>query len=198
MREVVDRAEANRRFADDPLKLERISELGDDEVISIYTDGPFHRPLPRAARPAHRPAQALQAAARRRARTGAATSAARCCSGSTARRSSRRKTSTPTSTGSRRRGSATTAGWARSSTCSCSIPRRRAPRSGPSGAPRSTTCSTTTCGSCSADGLPRDQDAAALQQAAVGDSRATGASTGRTCSSCSTRRRGSTTSRSSR
>ncbi len=40
-REVVDRAEANRRFADDPLKLERISELGDDEVISVYTDGPF-------------------------------------------------------------------------------------------------------------------------------------------------------------
>jgi len=41
VREVVDRAEANRRFADDPLKLERISELGDAEVISIYTDGPF-------------------------------------------------------------------------------------------------------------------------------------------------------------
>ena len=40
-REVVDRTEANRRFADDPLKLERISELGDDEVISVYTDGPF-------------------------------------------------------------------------------------------------------------------------------------------------------------
>ena len=40
-REVVDRAEANRRFADDPLKLERISELGDDETISVYTDGPF-------------------------------------------------------------------------------------------------------------------------------------------------------------
>lgn len=40
-REVVDRAEANRRFADDPLKLERISELGDDETITIYTDGPF-------------------------------------------------------------------------------------------------------------------------------------------------------------
>jgi threonyl-tRNA synthetase len=40
-REVVDRAEAKRRFADDPLKLERISELGDDEVISVYTDGPF-------------------------------------------------------------------------------------------------------------------------------------------------------------
>jgi threonyl-tRNA synthetase len=40
-REVVDRPEANRRFADDPLKLERISELGDDETITVYTDGPF-------------------------------------------------------------------------------------------------------------------------------------------------------------
>jgi threonyl-tRNA synthetase len=41
VREVVDRAAANRRFADDPLKLERISELGDDETITVYTDGPF-------------------------------------------------------------------------------------------------------------------------------------------------------------
>src|SRR6185295_12453732 len=41
VREVVDRAEANRRFADDPLKLERIAELGDNEIITIYTDGPF-------------------------------------------------------------------------------------------------------------------------------------------------------------
>ena len=40
-REVVDRTEANRRFADDPLKLERISELGPDETITVYTDGPF-------------------------------------------------------------------------------------------------------------------------------------------------------------
>ncbi|MFN2316209.1 MAG: threonine--tRNA ligase [Gemmatimonadales bacterium] len=40
-REVVDRDEANRRFADDPLKLERISELGEGETITIYTDGPF-------------------------------------------------------------------------------------------------------------------------------------------------------------
>jgi threonyl-tRNA synthetase len=40
-REVVDRSEARRRFADDPLKLERISELGDDETITVYTDGPF-------------------------------------------------------------------------------------------------------------------------------------------------------------
>jgi len=41
VREVVDRREANRRFADDPLKLERIAELRDDEIISVYTDGPF-------------------------------------------------------------------------------------------------------------------------------------------------------------
>jgi threonyl-tRNA synthetase len=41
LREEVDRAQANQRFADDPLKLERISELGDDETISVYTDGPF-------------------------------------------------------------------------------------------------------------------------------------------------------------
>ena len=41
VREEVDRGEAQRRFVDDPLKLERLSELGDDEVISVYTDGPF-------------------------------------------------------------------------------------------------------------------------------------------------------------
>lgn len=41
VREEVSRAEAMQRFADDPLKLERLSELSDDEVISTYTDGPF-------------------------------------------------------------------------------------------------------------------------------------------------------------
>ena len=41
VREEVNRADAERRFADDPLKLERLAELGDDEVISVYTDGPF-------------------------------------------------------------------------------------------------------------------------------------------------------------
>lgn len=40
-REVVSRGEANQRFKDDPLKLERISDLGDGETISVYTDGPF-------------------------------------------------------------------------------------------------------------------------------------------------------------
>jgi threonyl-tRNA synthetase len=41
VREEVDRKEALKRFADDPLKLERIADLGADEIISTYTDGPF-------------------------------------------------------------------------------------------------------------------------------------------------------------
>jgi threonyl-tRNA synthetase len=41
VREEVTRAEAERRFADDPLKLERIADLGPHETISVYTDGPF-------------------------------------------------------------------------------------------------------------------------------------------------------------
>ena len=40
-RQVVDKAEARRLFADDPLKLERLEELGDDEVISVYRNGEF-------------------------------------------------------------------------------------------------------------------------------------------------------------
>jgi threonyl-tRNA synthetase len=40
-REEVSRAEALSRFKDDPLKVERIGDLGDDEIISVYTDGPF-------------------------------------------------------------------------------------------------------------------------------------------------------------
>jgi threonyl-tRNA synthetase len=41
VREEVDRAEAERRFAGDPLKLERLAEIGDGETISVYRDGPF-------------------------------------------------------------------------------------------------------------------------------------------------------------
>ncbi len=41
LREEVDRKDARKRFKDDPLKLERLEELGDDETISVYTDGPF-------------------------------------------------------------------------------------------------------------------------------------------------------------
>jgi threonyl-tRNA synthetase len=40
-RRVVSKEEARQLFADDPLKLERLEELGDDEVISIYRNGPF-------------------------------------------------------------------------------------------------------------------------------------------------------------
>jgi threonyl-tRNA synthetase len=40
-REEVTRDQALERFADDPLKLERIADLPPEEVISTYTDGPF-------------------------------------------------------------------------------------------------------------------------------------------------------------
>lgn len=41
VREEVSQSEARKRFSDDPLKLERLSEFSDDEIISTYTDGPF-------------------------------------------------------------------------------------------------------------------------------------------------------------
>src|SRR5690348_3865288 len=41
VRAEVSRREAQKVFADDPLKLERLSELREDEEISTYTDGPF-------------------------------------------------------------------------------------------------------------------------------------------------------------
>ncbi|MFQ6045017.1 MAG: threonine--tRNA ligase [Gemmatimonadales bacterium] len=41
VREVLEREEAERRFRDDPLKLERLAEIGDDEVITAYSDGEF-------------------------------------------------------------------------------------------------------------------------------------------------------------
>lgn len=42
VREEVTLEEAKQRFADDPLKLERLADFdGTDEVISTYTDGPF-------------------------------------------------------------------------------------------------------------------------------------------------------------
>jgi threonyl-tRNA synthetase len=40
-RQVVDKAQARVLFGDDPLKLERLEELGDDEVITVYRNGPF-------------------------------------------------------------------------------------------------------------------------------------------------------------
>src|SRR6266566_1366308 len=41
VREEVSQPEARKRFSDDPLKLERLGEFSDDEIISTYTDGPF-------------------------------------------------------------------------------------------------------------------------------------------------------------
>jgi len=41
IRAEVSQADAREKFADDPLKLERLSEFSDDEIISTYTDGPF-------------------------------------------------------------------------------------------------------------------------------------------------------------
>src|SRR5690348_10878905 len=41
VRAEVSRVEAQKVFVDDPLKLERLSEFSDDEIISTYTDGPF-------------------------------------------------------------------------------------------------------------------------------------------------------------
>src|SRR5258708_38711321 len=41
VREEVSSSEARKRFSDDPLKLERLSEFSADEIISTYTDGPF-------------------------------------------------------------------------------------------------------------------------------------------------------------
>src|SRR5687767_588006 len=41
VRDELSKEDAKKKFADDPLKLERLEELRDDEVISAYTDGPF-------------------------------------------------------------------------------------------------------------------------------------------------------------
>ena len=40
-RSQVTKAEARDLFSDDPLKLERLEEFDDDEVITVYRDGPF-------------------------------------------------------------------------------------------------------------------------------------------------------------
>jgi threonyl-tRNA synthetase len=37
----VTKEEARELFSDDPLKLERLEEFGEDEVITVYQDGPF-------------------------------------------------------------------------------------------------------------------------------------------------------------
>ena len=41
IRAEVNQSEAREKFSDDPLKLERLSEFSENEIISTYTDGPF-------------------------------------------------------------------------------------------------------------------------------------------------------------
>ncbi len=41
IRAEVNQADARKKFADDPLKLERLAEFDENEIISTYTDGPF-------------------------------------------------------------------------------------------------------------------------------------------------------------
>jgi threonyl-tRNA synthetase len=41
VRDEVSKQDAAARFSDDPLKLERLAEFPDDEIISTYADGPF-------------------------------------------------------------------------------------------------------------------------------------------------------------
>jgi threonyl-tRNA synthetase len=41
VRAEVSQSEARTKFSDDPLKLERLGEFSEDEIISTYTDGPF-------------------------------------------------------------------------------------------------------------------------------------------------------------
>ena len=40
-RQIVNTEEARKLFADDPLKLERLEEFDEDEIITVYRDGPF-------------------------------------------------------------------------------------------------------------------------------------------------------------
>ena len=136
VREEVDsRDEANAPLRRRPAQARADQRAGRRrDHLDLYRR-PLHRPLPRAAHARHRPAEALQAAdhgrgvlaRRREAPDAAAHLRHRLVQEGRPRRR--------TSTGSRRPGSATTGGSARSWTSSCSIPGRPARRSGRSGAP---------------------------------------------------------------
>ena len=198
IREVVDRAEANRRFADDPLKLERISRAGRRRDHHGLHRRPVPGPLPRAAHPAHRPAQALQAAVRRRrllAGRRAPPDAPADLRHGVVQEGGARRLPPPARGGAEARPPA-----ARQGARPVHVPPVRPGRAvldrpghddghvlndyiaEPQPARRATRRSRRRC--CTTRGCGR--------------SRGTGASTGRTCSWCSTRRPESTTSRSSR
>ncbi len=130
VRAEVSRRDAQRVFADDPLKLERLSELGDGRGDLDLHRRPVRRSLPRAACARHVASQALQAAphgggllARRRTPADAAAHLRhRLVQEGGPRRA--------TCTASRRPSGATTGCSASSSTCSCSTRSAPARRSG--------------------------------------------------------------------
>ena len=142
VRAEVDMDEARKRFADDPLKLERLDDFTDpNEIISTYTDGPFidlcrgpH--VPDTGRLKHFKLLTAAGAYWR----GDEKRQDACFSASMARPSSRRTNWIRASFPPRkRRRSETIEGWGRRSwTCSSCIRSHRVPRSGRSGEPRST------------------------------------------------------------
>ena len=109
--------------------------------MSTYQHGAVHRPVPRPARRVDGQDRSVQAAGVGRCLLARRLRSGRCCSASTARSGRRRRSWTSSCGGAPRPRSATTAGWACSSTCSRSMTWRRAKRSG---IPRAG-CSTTSC-----------------------------------------------------
>ena len=116
----ISRDDARRRFEGEaePYKVELVGE-GRGADLALYA-GRLHRPLPRPAPPGLEADQGAQASPASRAPTGAATRRTRSFTRSTERPSTPRQVSTSTSSGSRRRGSGTIAGSARSSTSTTS------------------------------------------------------------------------------
>ena len=192
------RARRSKRFADDPLKLERLDELGADEVISTYTDGPFID----LCRGPHVPdtsyAQALQAAAHRRrvlARRREAPDAAAHLRHRVLQEGRARRAPAPPRGGEEARPPR-----ARASELDLFMFHPFAP-----GAAFWTERGTTLYNAlerlharAAARRLPRDQDAAAVQQGAVGDRRPLGQVPREHVPRARQRDRASTTSRSSR
>jgi threonyl-tRNA synthetase len=133
-RQVVSKSEARELFRDDPLKLERLEEFSDDEVITVYRDGPFLD----LCRGPHVPSTGRLKHFRLLSAAGA------YWRGDERRQMLqriygtaffRKPTSRSTSSGSRRRRSATTGSWGASSTSYRRCPTGSAPDSS-SGSPR--------------------------------------------------------------
>ena len=180
-----------KRFADDPLKLERLDDLGDRRGHLDLHRRAVHRPVPRPARARHVAPQALQAAAHRRrvlARRREAADAAAHLRDGVLQEGRARRVPLP-----HRGGEEARPPRARASELDLFMFHPFSPGAVVLDRARHDRCTTRSCDYVrerQQRRLPRDQDAAAVQQGAVGDRRGTGGSTARTCSSCSTTRRG--------